>query len=171
MSLRTIVATPPSRAEWLGARASLAVRRSGRLAVFGVAAFGVVLIGLLLLPTLAGRTPSPEPLSFQRLDTMVLRQRADSTHLVLTGVNASLDVALLRAESMVSELSRLTEFERQRHDSVHSLVSALDDLLDRATKAPLAPSYRGLAEAQALNGDARIPSLVDSIVTQKRRLA
>ena len=163
MSLRTIVATPPSRAEWLGARASLAVRRSGRLAVFAVAAFGVVLIALLLLPTLTGRTPSPAPPITQRVDTLVLRQRADSTQLVLTGVNASLDVALLRAESMVSELSRLTEFERQRRDSLHALASALDDLLDRATKAPLAPSYRALAGAQALNGDVRIASLVDSI--------
>ena len=163
MSLRTIVATPPSRAEWLGARASLAVRRSGRLAVFAVAAFGVVLIALLLLPTLTGRTPSPAPPTILRVDTLVLRQRADSAHLALVGVNASLDVALLRAESMVSELSRLTEFERQRRDSLQALASALDDLLDRAAKAPLAPSYRALAGAPALNGDARIASLIDSL--------
>ena len=163
MSLRTIVATPPSRAEWLGARASLAVRRSGRLAVFAVAAFGVVLIALLLLPALTGRTPSSAPSTIQRTDTLVLRQRADSARLVLIGVNASLDVAVLRSESMVNEFSRLTEFERQRRDSLQALASALDDLLDRATKAPLAPSYRALAGAPALNGDARIASLVDSI--------
>ena len=163
MSLRTIVATPPSRAEWLGARASLAMRRSGRLAAVVVVAFGIVLIALLLLPTLSGRTPLPGSPTLHRVDTLVLRQRADSAHLVLSGINASLDAALLRAESMVGELSRPTEFERQHRDSLQAVMSALDDLLDRATKAPLAPSYRALAGAQALNGDVRIASLVDSI--------
>ena len=163
MSLRTIVATPPSRAEWLGARASLAMRRSGRLAAVVVVAFGIVLIALLLLPTLSGRTPLPGSPTLHRVDTLVLRQRADSAHLVLSGINASLDATLLRAESMVGELSHPTEFERQHRDSLQAVMSALDDLLDRATKAPLAPSYRALAGAQALNGDVRIASLVDSI--------
>ena len=131
--------------------------------MFVVAAFGIVLIALLLLPTVTGHTLSPAPPTIQRVDTLVLRQRADSAHIVLTGVNASLEVALLRAESMVSELSRLTDFERQHRDSLQALATALDDLLDRATKAPLAPSYRALAGAQALNGDVRIASLVDSI--------
>ena len=163
MPLRTIVATPPSRAEWLGARAALAVRRSGRLAVFGVATFGVALTGLLVLPTLTGRTPASASSTIPRQDTLALRQHADSARLVLAGVNASLEVALLRAESVTSELSRLTDVERQRRDSLQALASALDDLLDRATKAPLAPSYRALAGAQALNGDVHISGLIDSI--------
>ena len=163
MPPRTIVATPPSRAEWLGARAALAIRRSGRLAVFGVATFGVALIGLLVLPTLTDRTPTSASSTIPRQDTLALRQHADSARLVLAGVNASLDVALLRAESMTSELSRLTDVERQRRDSLQALASALDDLLDRATKAPLAPSYRALAGAQALNGDVHISGLIDSI--------
>ncbi len=163
MSLRTIVATPPSRAEWLGARASLAVRRSGRLAVFAVSAIGIVSVALLLLPSLTGRSPVPALPTLYRVDTLMLRHRADSAHNVLSDINASLDVALLRAESMVGELSRPTEFERQHRDSLQAIITALDDLLDRATKAPLAPSYRALAAAQALSGDARIAALVDSI--------
>src|ERR1019366_5985983 len=68
-----------SRSEWLGARAALAGRRSGRFAIGTVATFIVVLVVLFFVPK-GGGVSRRVPGSAVREDTTVLLSRADSAH-------------------------------------------------------------------------------------------
>ena len=56
---------------------------------------------------------------------------------------------------------------RQR-DSLLRAIATLSGLLQRASTAPLAASYRALGEAEALHGDARVRALVDSLIDVER---
>lgn len=57
---------------------------------------------------------------------------------------------------------------RTRRDSLNSDVETLDRLLSRAENAPLLASYRGLAQAAPMQGDARVRQLLDSLVEIER---
>ena len=65
----------------------------------------------------------------------------------------------------------MTPSQRQSRDSLQSLATSLDELLDRATKAPLPSSFRGLATATALRGDRRTKTLNDSLDVLERQRA
>ena len=164
---------PPvaSRPEWLGARAALAGRRSGRFAVGAVATFVVVLVVLFFVPkggggSRAGAAPA------EREDTTSLLLRADSAHRASAHADSEHTATVLASEYLASEPAGLTAVQRTKRDSLQLLATELDALSARAANAPLPASYRALAAANALHGDTRTARLTDSLdALEKRRAA
>src|SRR4029453_4227005 len=93
------------------------------------------------------------------------------------------DSTLLAARSQISQLVAataagtpdslaagvvLTDSLRIRRDSLAAQVAQLGQLLTRADNAPLLGSYRALAEAPAMRGDASVRQLLDSLVEIER---
>ncbi len=167
-------APPPlsatSRAEWLGARAALAGRRSGRFAIGAIATFVGVLIVLSFVP----RNDSPKTIAApaERTDTVPLLARADSARRVAAHADTDYTVAILASEYLGGGPAGLTAEQRVKRDSLQFLATELDSLMVRAANAPLPASYRALAAASALHGDARTTKLTDSLdVLEKQRAA
>ena len=164
---------PPvaSRPEWLGARAALAGRRSGRFAVGTVATFVVVLVVLFFVPkggggSRAGAAPA------EREDTASLLLRADSARRAAAHADSEHTATVLASEYLASEPAGLTAVQRTKRDSLQLLATELDALIARAANAPLPASYRALAAANALHGDTRTARLTDSLdALEKRRAA
>ena len=164
---------PPvaSRPEWLGARAALAGRRSGRFAVGAVATFVVVLVVLFFVPkggggSRAGAAPA------EREDTASLLLRADSARRAAAHADSEHTATVLASEYLASEPAGLTAVQRTKRDSLQLLATELDALIARAANAPLPASYRALAAANALHGDTRTARLTDSLdALEKRRAA
>jgi capsular polysaccharide biosynthesis protein len=62
----------------------------------------------------------------------------------------------------------VSAFARNRRDSLTAEIDVLDRLLVRADNAPLLGSYRALAEAAPMRGDAQVKQLLDSLVEIER---
>src|ERR1019366_8901123 len=156
--------TPPvgSRAEWLGARAALAGRRSGRFAVGTVVMFVVVLVALFFVPKGGGASRDVAG-SAVREDTALLLLRADSAHRATAHADSQYTATLLASEYLAGEPAGLTPVQRTKRDSLQLLAMELDTLIARAANAPLPASYRALAAARALHGDTRSARLTDSL--------
>jgi Mrp family chromosome partitioning ATPase len=160
-----------SRAEWLGARAALAGRRSGRFAVGTVVMFVVVLVALFFVPKGGGASRDVAG-SAVREDTALLLLRADSAHRATAHADSQYTATLLASEYLAGEPAGLTPVQRTKRDSLQLLAMELDTLIARAANAPLPASYRALAAARALHGDTRSARLTDSLdALEKRRAA
>ena len=157
-----------SRSEWLGARAALAGRRSGRFALGAVGTFVVVLLVLLLVPRFGGRAPPVESPAV-RADTLSLLLRADSMYRRAARADSQYTASLLASEYPAGEPSGLTGVQRSSRDSLQRLATEIDGLLARAANAPLPASYRALAATTALHGDSRTARLVDSLDALENR--
>ncbi len=163
---------PPvaSRPEWLGARAALAGRRSGRFAAGAVATFAVVLVVLFFVPKGSGGSRIAAPA--ERDDTTSLLLRADSAHRASAHADSEHTATVLASEYLAGEPAGLTAEQRTKRDSLQLLATELDALIARAANAPLPVSYRALAAAKALHGDTRTARLTDSLdALEKRRAA
>lgn len=168
----TSVPRVASRSEWLGARAALAGRRSGRFAVGTIATFVVVLIVLFLVQKGRGARGTPDSaVPAAREDTVPLALRADSAHRAAARADSQLAAitGVLRTSSAPS--MSLTALQRTKRDSLQLMATDLDTLIARAANAPLPASYRALAGAIALHGDSRMPRLTDSLDVLDRRRA
>ncbi len=164
---------PPlaSRSEWLGARAALAGRRSGRFALGAVATFAIVLLVLLFVPSF-NAPPAPAEAPGTRADTAALLLRADSAVRVAAHADSQHTATLLASEYLGSQPSDLSAPQRFSRDSLQRLASEIDGLLARAANSPLPESYRAVAAATALHGDPRTARLTDSLnALEKRRAA
>jgi hypothetical protein len=165
--------TPPvaSRPEWLGARAALAGRRSGRFAVGTIVTFVIVLVVLFFVPK-NDMPNSGSAAALQRDDSLPLLLRADSAHRAAAHADSEYAATILAAEFLAGEPAGLTAIQRAKRDSLQLLATELDALIARATNAPLPASYRALAAAAALHGDTRTAKLTDSLdALEKRRAA
>jgi Mrp family chromosome partitioning ATPase len=164
---------PPaaSRPEWLGARAALAGRRSGRFAVGTVATFVVVLVVLFFVPKGGGGSRiAAGPVEREDITSLLLR--ADSAHRASAHADSEHTATVLASEYLASEPAGLTAVQRTKRDSLQLLATELDTLSARAANAPLPASYRALAAANALHGDTRTARLTDSLdALEKRRAA
>jgi hypothetical protein len=165
--------TPPvtSRPEWLGARAALAGRRSGRFALGTIATFVVVMVILFFVPKGSGSSHGAA-VTVQREDTIPTLLRADSTHRLAAHADSEYAATMRAAEFLADEPAGLTPVQRTKRDSLQLLATELDALIARASNAPLPASYRAVAAAAALHGDARTAKLTDSLdALEKRRAA
>jgi hypothetical protein len=167
--------TPPvaSRPEWLGARAALAGRRSGRFAVGTIATFIIVVVVLFFVPkNNPADAAAARATALQRGDTVPALLRADSAHRAAAHADSEYSATVLAAEFLAGEPAGLTPIQRTKRDSLQLLATELDGLIARATNAPLLDSYRALAAAAALHGDPRTAKLTDSLdALEKRRAA
>lgn len=165
----TSVPRVASRSEWLGARAALAGRRSGRFAATAIATFVVVLVVLFLVPRSDGSRASTAPVA--RQDTASLLLGADSARRAVAHADSQFVAAAGASQNAGAPTTGLTAVQRAKRDSLQLMATDLDTLIARAANAPLPASYRALAGAIALHGDSRMVRLTDSLDVLDRRRA
>ena len=174
---------PPahSRATWMAARARNALRRPIFIGAVSIITFIASLVALVVVPQQARRSAAQlRPVAAQRPDTeptaAALSEAARQV--------AAADSALLRARNELSQLfaatapgpvgdtlstgEPITGAAQPARDSLTAQSAQLGRLLTRAENAPLLGSYRALAEAPAMRGDASVRQLLDSLVEIER---
>lgn len=162
---------PPvaSGPDWLGARATLAGRRSGRFIAGTIATFGVAMVVFLFVPTGGGlRNPVA---SAGHDDTTSLRLRADSLHRASVTADSQYAAAIRSSENLSGGSRALTPSQRTKRDSLQFLATELEGLIARAESAPVSASYHALVAASALHGDTRTSRLIDSLDALDKRMA
>jgi Mrp family chromosome partitioning ATPase len=151
------------RSAWLAARARNALRRPLRIGGVSIAVFLTALVTLVLIPRQANRaarvlTPRPEDYP----DTVLLLRREA---LARSGVIAA-DSALVHARTRalrIAAADTLPPLLAARRDSLALGIAELSRLIAHAELSPLPASYRAVASARALHGDARVTVLSDSL--------
>jgi Mrp family chromosome partitioning ATPase len=136
-----------------------------------VTTFVVVLMALIIIPRFSGTAPRAPDAPEARVDTVPLLDRLEGARRAVAHADSQYENALLTAEYFAGETRGLGGAQRTRRDSLKALVSSLDALLDRAAKAPLSASYRALATANGLVGEARVSQYADSLAALERRRA
>src|SRR5690348_15260646 len=167
---------PPahSRATWMAARARNALRRPIFIGAVSIVTFIASLVALVVVPQQARRTAAQlRPIGAQRPDTEpTVAALAEAGRQVVAA-----DSALIKARSDLSQLvsatvtvsaadtlatgEPITGAAQSARDSLAAQVAQLSRLLARAENAPLLGSYRALAEAPAVRGDASVRQLLD----------
>ncbi len=166
---RRFRATP--RAVWLGARAKNVLRRRGRLFGWGGAAWLIVLLAYLLLPAGArGVLNLVRPDRVEWRDTSMLLAREKDALARASAADSTLRLVRLERNATVQAMAPrgLSKEQTAMRDSMSLAVGALGALVQRATNAPLAESFRALGESPALKGDAVVRALVDSLADVER---
>jgi Mrp family chromosome partitioning ATPase len=161
------------RVAWIRSRGRNLLRRPLFTGAVASLAFVAALIVLVLVPRSADRrarllAPRPE----ERPDTAALV--ADVARRAAAARQA--DSAVARARRAVAAalaprvaVDTIAPEVAERRDALARELSALDVLVTRAENAPLASSYRALAESPALAGDAEVRTLLDSLATIERQ--
>jgi Mrp family chromosome partitioning ATPase len=165
----------------MAARARNALRRPVFIGAVSIVIFVASLVALVFVPQQARRAAAQlSPAAAQRPDT-------EPTAAALVEAErqvAAADSALVAARNELSQLIATTATanvadtmptgellagtERTARDSLAAQVAQLGRLLARAENAPLLGSYRALAEAPAMRGDAGVRQLLDSLVEIER---
>jgi Mrp family chromosome partitioning ATPase len=161
---RTIFGIP--RAAWMAARARNALRRPVFIAAVSVGAFVTTLVALIVVPQQARRDARELlPRAEERVDTTryvlgVLEARAR-----VTATDSGLQAARENAERLaaIADPVQLSPGATARRDSLAVISRQLTALLERAATAPLASSYRALADADALRDIHAVRVLLDSL--------
>ena len=165
----------------MAARARNALRRPIFIGAVSIVTFIASLVALVVVPQQARRSAAQlRPVAAQRPDTEpTVAALSEATRQV-----AAADSALLRARSELSQLiaataiapvadtlatgEPITAATQTARDSLVAQAAQLSRLLARAENAPLLGSYRALAEAPAMRGDASVRQLLDSLVEIER---
>ena len=164
----------------MAARARNALRRPLFIGAVSILTFIASLVALVVVPQQARRAAAQlRPVAAQRPDTeptvaaLAEAERqvrvADSTLLAARNQIAQLVAATAGgAPDSLAGGVVLTDSMRIHRDSLAAQIAQLGQLLTRADNAPLLGSYRALAEAPAMRGDARVRQLLDSLVEIER---
>jgi hypothetical protein len=164
----------------MAARARNALRRPVFIGAVSILTFIASLVALVVVPQQARRAAAQlRPVAAQRPDTeptvaaLAEAERqvrvADSTLLAARNQIAQLVAATAGgAPDSLAGGVVLTDSMRIHRDSLAAQIAQLGQLLTRADNAPLLGSYRALAEAPAMRGDARVRQLLDSLVEIER---
>jgi hypothetical protein len=165
----------------MAARARNALRRPIFIGAVSIVTFIASLVALVVVPQQARRSAAQlRPAAAQRPDTEpTVEALAEAQRQV-----AAADSALVRARNELSQLiastatapvsdtlvtgEPITGATRTARDSLAAQAAQLGRLLARAENAPLLGSYRALAEAPAMRGDAGVRQLLDSLVEIER---
>jgi len=158
------------RAVWLTSRARNAVRRPVFIGTVGVGTAAAALVALILapqqirrgnVPTLADVGLKPDTASF----VAGLAQARER----LAAAEASLAMARARVAAIPAQVpDTISPVLLARRDSLSTAVNDLDALLTRVETAPVAASFRALAESPQLTTNPRVRSLVDSLADVER---
>ena len=155
----------------MNARARNVLRRPVRVGAIGLVAFVVVLLSLVAVPRRAQRAAAVvAPTAAERRDTASLIARAADDRARLTAAESSLALARVRLlrPAAPPAVDTLPPDIVARRDSLAAIAAELGRLLARVEQAPLAASYRALADAPSLRDDARVKALVDSLADVER---
>ena len=169
---RTPRRRPSATAHWMNTRARNVVRRPVRALLVSLAVFLIALLSLVALPRQVRRAVAivaPDPSEKRDTAPLVAALMLDSTR--LAAAESSLVSArerLLRPAPEAAPVESLPPEVIARRDSIGAAGVALAQLITRAEQAPLAASYRALAESPAMRGDPRVRALADSLADIER---
>ena len=165
----------------MAARARNALRRPIFIGAVSIVTFIASLVALVVVPQQARRAAAQlRPAAAQRPDTAptvaalteAQRQIAAADSALIAARNALSQYITATATAPVSDTlvtgEPITGATRTARDSIASQVAQLGRLLARAENAPLLGSYRALAEAPAMRGNASVTQLLDSLVEIER---
>jgi Mrp family chromosome partitioning ATPase len=165
----------------MAARARNALRRPIFIGAVSIVTFIASLVALVVVPQQARRAAAQlQPAPAQRPDTeptvaalteaerqvavadsTLLAARNELSRIIAATANAGTTDTMATGEPVVG-------VTRTARDSLAAQVAQLGRLLARAENAPLLGSYRALAEAPALRGNASVRQLLDSLVEIER---
>src|SRR5581483_4475284 len=170
MPLMGVSPRPIPRAVWLTARARNAVHRPVFIGAVGVGTFIATIVALVLAPQQARRMSQlTPPDAGVRPDTAPFVAALGGARARLTAAESSLAYARAHvAAAPAPRADTLSPLAVRQRDSLSAAVNDLDGFLTRAESAPLTASYRALAEAPALSGNARVKTLLDSLTQVER---
>ena len=163
------------------ARARNALRRPVFIGAVSVVTFVASLVALIVVPQQAKRAANAiRPAAAARPDTLptmnslltaerqvaaaesaIVRTRVQLTSLIAATAAAS-------ASDTTASGAPVSSAARNSRDSLTGEIDVLGRLLMRADNAPLLGSYRALAEAAPMRGDAQVKQLLDSLVEIER---
>jgi Mrp family chromosome partitioning ATPase len=153
------------RATWMAARARNALHRPIFIGAVSVGTFVTALVALVVVPQQAQRAAqaiAPKP--GERPDTISLSQAVATADERLASADSSLNGARVKAAMLAqTAVDTLDPMLIARRDSLGRRLADLDQLLTRTESAPLAASYRALAESPELAGQPNVKVLVDSL--------
>jgi Mrp family chromosome partitioning ATPase len=155
----------------MNARARNVVHRPLRVGATALVAFVAALVTLVAVPRQAQRAAAVvAPTAAERRDTVGLVASLQRDRAALDAVESSLAAARARLLRPVAQpaVDTLPPEIVVRRDSLARIASEIGRLLARVEQAPLAASYRALADASALRDDARVKALVDSLADVER---
>jgi Mrp family chromosome partitioning ATPase len=168
-------------AAWIAARARNALRRPLFISTVSVLTFAAALMALVIVPQqarkaavamrpAAGSRPDTEPTVAALTEAERQVAVADSAIVLSRNQLAQLVAATAAANTTDTTRSgaRLGADVRVRRDSLTAQVALIGQLLSRSENAPLLGSYRALAQAAPMRGDARVKALLDSLVEIER---
>jgi Mrp family chromosome partitioning ATPase len=158
------------RATWMAARARNALHRPIFIGAVSVGTFVTALVALVVVPQQAQRAAQAiAPRPGERPDTVALAQAVAAADARSEAAETSLTAARVKA-AVLSEtaIDTLAPVLVGRRDSLGKRLSDLDQLLTRTETAPLAASYRALAESPELSAQPAVKTLVDSLADIER---
>jgi hypothetical protein len=153
---------PIPRSVWLTARARNAVNRPVFIGAVGASAFVAALVALVLAPQQSHRVATPSHVG-ARPDTSALAAALSQARTRMSAAESSLAFARLHPQPSPSQASDVPPRQSARRDTLSNILSELDGLLTRAESAPVAASYRALAESPQLASNPRAKALLDSL--------
>lgn len=174
-------APSPSRAAWMTARARNALRRPVFIGSLSIVTFVAALVALIVVPQQAKRAATAvRPAAEARPDTsstmkslLAAERQVAAADSAIAAARAALTQLIAATAAAASSDTTVTgeavsPAARGRRDSLAADMDLLDRLLTRADNAPLLGSYRALAEAAPMRGDAQVKQLLDSLVEIER---
>jgi len=171
----------PSRAAWMAARARNALRRPVFIGTISILTFVASLVALIVVPQQAKRAANAiRPAAATRPDTAPTMSSLLAAERQVAAADAALVESRAALTQFISATAAATAADttaggavistaaRSRRDLLTADIDLLDRLLTRADNAPLLGSYRALAEATPMQGDAAVKQLLDSLVEIER---
>jgi Mrp family chromosome partitioning ATPase len=163
------------------ARARNALHRPVFIGTVSIITFAAILVALVVVPQQARRAANTiRPLAAARPDTAPTvtalneaeRQVAAAESAIVMARNDLHQLIATAAAAQAADTTPtgdpVSAAQRMRRDSLTEDVAQLTRLLTRADNAPLLGSFRALAEAPQMRGDARVKLLLDSLVEIER---
>jgi capsular polysaccharide biosynthesis protein len=165
----------------MAARARNALRRPVFIGTVSIVTFVASLVALIVVPQQAKRAANAiRPAAAARPDTgptmnsllAAERQVASADSAIVAARTALTQLITASAAAAAADTTEMgvaiSSAARSRRDSLTIEIDQLDRLLMRADNAPLLGSYRALAEAPPMRGDAQAKQLLDSLVEIER---
>src|SRR5207248_4150777 len=158
------------RAAYLAARARNAMHRPIFIGAVSVGTFVTALVALVVVPQQAQRAAqaiAPKP--GERPDTAALAYSVAVGQARVAATDSALTAARIKSAMLSqAEVDTFDPVVTARRDSLNRRLTELDALLTRTETAPLAASYRALAESPELVGHAGVKTLLDSLTDIER---
>lgn len=163
------------------ARARNALRRPVFVGAVSVVTFVASLVALIVVPQQAKRAANAiRPPAASRPDTLPTRQSLVAAARQVAAADSAVAAARQELADFIASAATAVAADttpggqpvssavRNRRDSLAADIDLLDRLAARAENAPLLSSYRALAEAPPLRGDAQARMLLDSLQALER---